>query len=157
LNLVCDDAVGVAAGGALESSLWKLLVHVVGFESTVGANSKKSRAYCMTTQALLHGTDDDVFNGGPVNMTEPTCDRDGFVAWLNLKLAGLGLDALYSSYLVSMLEQGADASSFIRNLAAGNVSPQVQHSLHSPSSSFRILPCRCSELSQFSTLMCRRI
>jgi hypothetical protein len=81
------------------------------------------------TEALLHGSDSYVLNGAPVNATEPTCDRDGFVAWLNLKLAGLGLDALYSSYLVSMLEQGADASSFIRNLAVGNVSPQVLHIL----------------------------
>jgi hypothetical protein len=85
------------------------------------------------TEALLHGSDSYVLNGAPVNVTEPACDRDGFVAWLNLKLAGLGLDALYSSYLVSMLEEGADASSFIRNLAAGNVSPQVLHVQHSPS------------------------
>jgi hypothetical protein len=75
----------------------------------------------MTTEALLRA--------GPADVLDCRCDRDDFVAWLNMKLTSLSLDALYSSYLVSMLEQGADASSFIRNLADGDVSPQVKHAL----------------------------
>eukprot|EP00611_Tribonema_gayanum_P001566 TRINITY_DN11143_c0_g1_i1.p1 TRINITY_DN11143_c0_g1~~TRINITY_DN11143_c0_g1_i1.p1 ORF type:complete len:733 (+),score=253.24 TRINITY_DN11143_c0_g1_i1:124-2322(+) len=45
--------------------------------------------------------------------------KEEYVAWLNAQLGDMGLDALYSTYLVSLLEQGSDAGCYLKSLAQG--------------------------------------
>mmetsp|Transcript_3130 Transcript_3130/g.4813 ORF Transcript_3130/g.4813 Transcript_3130/m.4813 type:complete len:689 (-) Transcript_3130:104-2170(-) len=55
--------------------------------------------------------------------TDP--QREEYVKWLNLELARLCLEPIYSSYLVSMLEQGGDAGFYLRTVMneIGTIAP----------------------------------